>query len=462
MNGVTFLTGNIKEAQDNEGSQSEDSSEDEFNDEDDYDDDKMIDYFQLDEGNLDGDDTAESEHENDDDDMRDYYLPEKDGIFERDDFDHFVTSNFDPDVTQIEDDDNDIPLGDVEENIIPTTDAGEVHYDVDDDMELKGVLGDITINGHTILNQCGSLLTRKTHELKGSSKQKFFLQKICSTSIGNSLPLLYPEGLLLPSIYYSSAGDNLSILGAIPFSLMSAGTYRFGFEEIPKQIRSNMTTPHTSTSSNRRYISLCYDIAVNLSANREDTRCILNHGLTVAQDKVGGLGIRGKDDSTLLDEVDSKAMVRNLCSSQVHHKMDVFLTFTCNMKKHFGTKVVKKWLDEKSWKECINDYDELDPNEKKEMDESITQASSILLVRIWQEVCELFLSYLRKSSNSPYKNVRSMFARFEYQKCKLYQFNLLQLTKFILMFCDETYSERKLIPYTFTFRSKLERIITSA
>ena len=57
------------------------------------------------------------------------------------DFDHFVTSNFDPDVPQVEDDDTDIPLGDAEENIIPTTDAGEVHYEVDDDMELKGFFG---------------------------------------------------------------------------------------------------------------------------------------------------------------------------------------------------------------------------------------------------------------------------------------------------------------------------------
>ena len=133
---------------------------------------------------------------------------------------------------------------------------------------------------------------------------------------------------------------------------------------------------------------------------------------------MGGLGLRGKDDSTLLESVDSKAMVRNLCSSQIYHKQDVFLTFTNNTKKHFGTKVVKLYIDEGSWKKNITDYEDLDLLEKKEMEDSINQASSVLLVTIWQEVCCLFLDYLRKSPSSPYKSVRSLFARFEYQKCK--------------------------------------------
>ena len=359
--------------------------------------------------------SKESDTENDEEVMKDYFLP-KTSELEREDFDHFVTTTFDPDLLA---DEASFEESFDDANNIPISNAGEVHFDVEEDHEKKGVFADVTVNGYTILNQCGSLLTRKNHQLKGSSTQQFFLQKICSTSFGNSIPLLYPEGLLFPSIFYSAAGDKCSILGAIPSSLLSEGVTKFGFRNIPEHIRTNLTSPLCSTNSNPRYIAFSYDMAVNLACNREDTRCIINNGLTVADSKTGGgLGVRGKEDSTLLDSVESKRMVKNLCSAQVHHKMDVFLTFTCNMKKHFGTKVIKNWIDEGLWKKSYPCFNDLDEFEIKEIETSVSQASSGLLLRIWQEVCTLFLEYLRKSPSSPYKSVLSIFARFEYQKCK--------------------------------------------
>ena len=140
--------------------------------------------------------------------------------------------------------------------------------------------------------------------------------------------------------------------------------------------------------------------------------------MKVASDKLGGLCVRDKNDSPLLGSVDNKAMVRNLCSAQQWHSMDLFLTFTCNMKKHFGTKIVKEWVDGEEWKKSFDGYEEHDEFEKKEIDQALSQASSTLLLRIWQEVCELFLNYLKESPSSPYKNVLTIFARFEYQKCK--------------------------------------------
>lgn len=130
---------------------------------------------------------------------------------------------------------------------------------------------------------------------------------------------------------------------------------------------------------------------------------------------MGGLGLRGKGDSALLESIDSKAMVRNLCASQKWHPMDFFLTFTCNMKKHFGTKPIKEWLDSEDWKKFFPGYNDLDDKEKFEIDESVIQSSSSLILRVWQEVCQLFLSYLRKSTSSPYRRVLSIFARNEYQ-----------------------------------------------
>ena len=78
----------------------------------------------------------------------------------------------------------------------------------------------------------------------------------------------------------------------------------------------------------------------NLAANHQDTRIIIKQGLTV-DDQSGELGLRGVGDSSMLESFDSKQMVRNLCASQRYHQMTHFLTFTCNMRKHFGTKPIK-------------------------------------------------------------------------------------------------------------------------
>ena len=46
----------------------------------------------------------------------------------------------------------------------------------------------------------------------------------------------------------------------------------------------------------------------------------------------------------------------------------------------------------------------------------MVQAGGVLLLRIWEEVTKLFLHFIMKSTQSPYKSVLSMFARKEYQE----------------------------------------------
>ena len=49
------------------------------------------------------------------------------------------------------------------------------------------------VNRHELLNPCCSLLTRSNLRICGHNKQRNFLQRICSTTPGDSIPLLYPE-----------------------------------------------------------------------------------------------------------------------------------------------------------------------------------------------------------------------------------------------------------------------------
>ena len=378
------------------------------------------------EDNSDDDGLEEPRHDDDDDNFdgdpffngegndQNGYGGEENDILQKDDFDDFLTSTYDPDIPNTELNDNDEDAFNFDP--IPTTNAGEFAYEVSDEMIKSGTFGDMVISGHVLLNQCGTLLTRKKYQIKGSSRHKFFLQRICATTIGSSIPLLYPEAMIFPSIHWKMADTSGSIAGAIPAPLLTESIKRYGFQSIQQHVRSRLTSSSCATSTDSRYIAFYYDKLTNLSINHQDTRIVLNRGLTAAGDESGGLGLRGKGDSALLESIDSKQMVKNLCSSQKYHKMDFFLTFTCNQKKHFGMSPLKEWVDSKEWIKHYPDYHDLNVFEREEIEKAVLQASGGLLLRNWQEVCKLFLDYLRKSPSSPYRKVLSIFARNEYQK----------------------------------------------
>ena len=165
-----------------------------------------------------------------------------------------------------------------------------------------------------------------------------------------------------------------------------------------------------------RYISWCYDIMTNAAVTHSDTRIALNRGLCYDDKELDGLSVRGKNDSALLESIDSNQMVRNLTAAQKYYLMDYFVTFTCNQKKHFGTKNIKNWLDDREWMKYIPDFYDMTEQEQREYKNAITQSSAGLLLRAWNETCRFFLEYLRTSSSSPFKKVMCMFARHEYQK----------------------------------------------
>ena len=143
---------------------------------------------------------------------------------------------------------------------------------------------------------------------------------------------------MFPSIFYAMAENDNAILGAIPSSLFTGDQSFYGFATMHDHIHTRLTNALSATSTNPTYASYCYDKLTNLSLNHQDSRIVLNRGLTVDSNTTSGMGVRCKNDSSLFEAVDSKQMVRNLCASQKYHKMDLFLTFTCNQKKHFGLK----------------------------------------------------------------------------------------------------------------------------
>ena len=74
---------------------------------------------------------------------------------------------------------------------------------------------------------------------------------------------------------------------------MAANNSIHEFAPVADRIQSSMTNPDVATSTNPKYIAYGYDVLMNLTFNNEDTRLILNRGLTVCPDGLG-LQLRSK------------------------------------------------------------------------------------------------------------------------------------------------------------------------
>ena len=109
------------------------------------------------------------------------------------------------------------------------------------------------------------------------------------------------------------------------------------FLSIQQHILSRLTASNSSAGSNPKYVVFSYNTLTNLYVNHQDTRILLNRSLTVSNDESGGLGLRSKNDSILLEPINSKQMVRNLSIAHKYMYNNFFLTYTCYQKQHFGT-----------------------------------------------------------------------------------------------------------------------------
>ena len=316
---------------------------------------------QDDDNNAVDSNTANDEESND--------LNGSSNIFDEEVLENFVTRHDDTeclvdDTALMVDNQNEESTNDNEffspSDFIPTTNTGEIPTEVEEKVRYG-----FKFSGCNILNNVGSLLTRSHYDIKSSRYVNHHIQKLCSVTAATSIPLLYAEGMLFPSIFWKSARDKCSIIGAIPSSLLNANIKREGFASIEEHIRTRITSSICATSTDPRYISHCYDVTANMAASQSDTRLIIERGLTVPDSKKDNLGVRGQNDSELLGSVDSKQMVKNLCTSQTKIKWSYFLTFTANHSRHFGLKKIREWINKKGWSETFPDYDILELEEKK-------------------------------------------------------------------------------------------------
>jgi len=272
------------------------------------------------------------------------------------------------------------------------------------------------VGGHVILNNCGTLLVRKRSKLNGTRQQQNFLQRMATSCPGRSIPLVYPEGMLFPLLFWKDDGFGELVLGAIPAALLTRDSFlhQYGFASVAAHMRCRLTNPGFSGSTDFRYICYAFDSVTNLGCRGQDTRVILSRGMELGN-KGHGVRAKGKDEPLFdTDSIDSRPVVNRLAAAVAEKQATYFYTHTCNQAEQFGIRRIKQWIDSDE----ILDHLCRDPGsflERAEVRRAVLSGSSVALCRNWMEVSELWMTYILSSTEAPLGNVVRMWWRHEYQ-----------------------------------------------
>ena len=271
-----------------------------------------------------------------------------------------------------------------------------------------------SIPGCVLLNNVGSLLARKTSKGSVSANFQYFLQKMVATVPGRSVPLVYPEAMLFPSIFWKDDDSEGSLLGAIPCGALahSATLKKAGIADLVAQIRSRITNPSLATSTDPRYLCYAFDVIVNLGCRHEDTRVVLHRGIVGTE---SGIALREDNTSHFnVDSVDSRPTVNKLAAAVAEKQATYFFTHTPNASDHFGLAPLRKWLcsDEAL---VYNGADLSDPGSRDEVRNALKQSASVVLLRNWIETAIIYMDYISESQEYPLGEVEHIWWRFEFQ-----------------------------------------------
>ena len=137
----------------------------------------------------------------------------------------------------------------------------------------------------------------KQNNIKESRYVNHHMKNLCSIHKYQFITVIFPEGILFPSLSWKYTNEKYSIFIAITPLLLNLCWIKEGFSIIQKQNITRLTSTSNAMVYDFRYICHCYDIMANLSEFCNDTRFVINCRLTVCEDKHGNLGAGGSEDS---------------------------------------------------------------------------------------------------------------------------------------------------------------------
>jgi hypothetical protein len=122
------------------------------------------------------------------------------------------------------------------------------------------------ISGYIVLNGIGSCLIQRNQPICPCWYQSAFLERLVCTSKGHSIPLVYLEGMMFPSIFWKDTINSL-LIGAIPSSLLTDSWQcrKHGFASVMDHLRSRIKNPSLRMSTDPHYIFHAFDCFANIN-----------------------------------------------------------------------------------------------------------------------------------------------------------------------------------------------------
>ena len=232
-------------------------------------------------------------------------------------------------------------------------------------------------------------------------KTQQFLQHINSISDKESVPILYPEGLLFPQLFWAKV--NNSIVGALPsvfYSEFGRNRINNGFATLVDHLRVRISDYRSCTSKYPPYISFIFDVYVNSLLKHSSVKIALKRGL----EHINKAYVRPEERECNLrfDEVDSRTQIKHLSSLLKDHRWEYFITLTCNDSRTMGVGPIRQALKkehpyEEDFELAIKNY-------------------LVILNMAWHRTVKYFFEYLVNSDEKILgAKVDTYWLRFEFQ-----------------------------------------------
>ena len=278
-----------------------------------------------------------------------------------------------------------------------------------------------SVPNHIMCNLSGACLLRRHRKVEGTKNQQHFLQKLCAVESGSNIPLVYPEGTIFPSYFWTSEND-CSIPGALPCCCMvdDKTNHNMGIASIFDHCRTRILDPNllSSTDSSMQFFS--WDMVANLGLRGSMTELVLRRGF---EDCIKKEGLKINTDSPACydgEQVDSRKTVNQLAAACAKKPAHLFFTWTMNGTQTPGVRLITKWCRSDEMLEKVvsrliknvpansfnkNGYPFLDNECKSHITDMIEEAAAVYVLRSWFKFTELFLAYLQYGLDSPFKHV---------------------------------------------------------
>ena len=258
---------------------------------------------------------------------------------------------------------------------------------------------------HILLNsRCNLLYRKKSHPITLTVKEKRFMENITASST-SSTPLLQPEGLLFPSIFWSQNYDG-SIEGAIPKSLFQSEKYnkQVGFAGLENMLRTRITDASLLTSSHASYLQFVFDCLLNLQLSKTDIRIVLNRGWQ----ELGSAPTNYQyfsDETFKFDCAESRKNVCEVAALIRDKNPTYFVTYTCGQSTHPGLRKIFQAID-KLYPPDIT---------SKELRLSVIQSELMPMLRCWHRASLYVMQWLKCSAEQPLGPISHLWMRYEWQ-----------------------------------------------